>query len=296
MQLTVRPDSMAIVREIAALRELVRSWRRQDLTIGLVPTMGCLHRGHLSLVAASRKICARTIATIYVNPIQFGPTEDFAAYPRQEDTDLKLLAQEGCDAVFLPSDAEMFPAGFEVPTQFPSLVTVRGMTEVMCGAHREGHFDGMLTEVAKTFLIAQPDYAFFGEKDFQQLRVVEQMVSDLSFPLTVVGVPTVRESDGLALSSRNQYLSPRERQIAPLLHRTISAVAADLANARGSVEEALSTGIRKLEEGRFAKVDYLVAMDRTNLRPLTEPGRPGRVAAAAWLGRARLIDNIRIPL
>src|SRR5262249_21433730 len=202
--------SPPVARSIAALRRMVAAWRAQGDNIGLVPTMGALHRGHLALVAAAQAECRRVVVSIFVNPRQFGPQEDFAAYPRPEEADLAVLAEARVDLAFIPTVAEIYPPGAA------TTISVAGLSEGLCGAHRPGHFDGVATVVAKLLIEAAPDRAYFGEKDYQQLLVVTRMARDLDLPVAIVGVPTVREPDGLALSSRNVYLAPDERTVAPV--------------------------------------------------------------------------------
>lgn len=240
--------------------------------------MGALHAGHLALVHAAKTECARAVASIFVNPKQFGPTEDFARYPRDEARDLALLDEAGADLAYTPDLAGMYPPGFA------TTVSVAGLTDTLCGAHRPGHFAGVATVVAKLLIQAAPDAALFGEKDYQQLAVIRRLTRDLDLPVRIVGVPTVREPDGLALSSRNAYLSPDERRLAPALYRTISDIAADPAKSAGAVDALLRAG--------FIKVDYVAIADAETLQPVADPHRPARVFAAAWLGRTRLIDNV----
>ena len=209
-----------IVRTVAELRADRAKWRKAGEKIALVPTMGALHQGHLSLVALAKEKADRAVVSIFVNPIQFGPREDFHLYPRDEAGDLAKLAAAGADLVFIPDVAEMYPAGFS------TRINVGDLTEDLCGAARPNHFDGVATVVAKLLLQCAPDVAIFGEKDYQQLLVIRRMVRDLNLPVEILGGPIVREKDGLALSSRNAYLSPAERRIAPLLHQTIAQVAA----------------------------------------------------------------------
>src|SRR5437763_4318402 len=242
---------MTVARSVAALRERVRGWRADGERVGLVPTMGALHAGHLALVAAARGQCERVVASLFVNPKQFGPSEDFAAYPRDEAADLAAFAGAGVDLVFAPPVAAMYPDGFA------TTVHVAGIGDALEGGHRAGHFDGVATVVAKLLLQCLPDAAYFGEKDYQQLVVVRRMVRDLDIPVRIEGVPTVREPDGLALSSRNVYLSPQERRVAPQLHRVLRDTAAAIAEAPEAVAPALQKGLATLQASGFAP-DYLV--------------------------------------
>jgi pantoate--beta-alanine ligase len=281
------PTGIAIARTVAGLREAVGGWRAEGERIGLVPTMGALHAGHLALVEAARRQCQRVVASLFVNPKQFGPREDFAAYPRDEATDLAKFAEAGVDLVFAPSVEEMYPPGFA------SNIRVAGVSEGLEGGHRPGHFDGVATVVAKLLLQCLPDAAFFGEKDYQQLMVVRRLVHDLDIPVRIEGIATVREPDGLALSSRNVYLSPEERRVAPLLHQVLNDTAAVLGKRPEAVAAALAGGVAALERAGFV-VDYLELRDAADLCSMATFDRPARLLAAARLGRTRLIDNIAV--
>ncbi len=276
---------IATVRTVAGLRDALAGWRRAGETVGLVPTMGALHRGHISLVEAARAACRRSVVTIFVNPKQFGPREDFSRYPRQEEQDRALLDAAGCDLLFAPSLGEMYPAGFS------TTVSLAGVTDRWEGEARPGHFAGVATVVTKLLLQAMADKAFFGEKDYQQLQSVKRMARDLDIPVEIVGCPTVREPDGLALSSRNVYLAPAERRVAPELHRVIAALAA-AARAGHDLAAAIGAGTSSLLEAGFAAVDYLAVVDAATLEPLAKLDRAGRVLVAATLGAVRLIDNV----
>lgn len=275
-----------ILRSIAELRQTVGAWRRGGDTIGLVPTMGALHEGHLSLVRRARAQCARAVVSIFVNPTQFGPNEDFTRYPRDLAGDAAKLATVGTDAIFAPEVAEMYPAGAA------TTVTVSGLTDGLCGPFRPGHFQGVATVVTKLLLQCLPDVGYFGEKDYQQLQVIRRFVQDLDIPVRIEGVPTFRESDGLAMSSRNAYLSPEERAVAPTLYRVLTSVAAEVAHG-GSAAMAASRGRAELAAG-FNKLDYLEVVDAATLQPIERLHGPARVAVAAWLGKTRLIDNVPI--
>jgi pantoate--beta-alanine ligase len=277
-----------IARTIAELRGHIGNWRRSQERIGLVPTMGALHAGHLALVQAAQAQCRRVVASIFVNPKQFAATEDLGSYPRRESADLAMLQSENVDLVYMPAVAEIYPAGFA------TTVRVTGVTEGLCGEHRAGHFDGVATVVTKLLLQALPDAAYFGEKDYQQLLVVRQLVRDLDIPVRIAGVPTIREADGLALSSRNAYLLPEERRIAPNLAAVLRSLASVLARDPGAVASALAQGRAQLRETGFA-VEYLEIREAETLAPITtEVTRPSRVFAAVRLGRTRLIDNMPI--
>ena len=276
------------VGTVDELRRCLAPWRQAGDRIGLVPTMGALHEGHLSLVTLAKGRADRVVTSIFVNPIQFGPREDFHRYPRDHAGDLAKLEKAGTDLVFSPDTAEMYPEGFSTK------VTVGDLTEDLCGAARPNHFDGVATVVTKLLLQCAPDFAVFGEKDYQQLLVIRRLVKDLNIPVEIVGAPIVRETDGLALSSRNAYLSPAEREIAPLLYQIISAVAADLAEGRGA-HDAAEAARFKLEAAGF-RVDYVAVRDPETLAPLSGPVQRARVLAAAYLGQTRLIDNVAMPV
>ncbi|MDR5654958.1 pantoate--beta-alanine ligase [Ruixingdingia sedimenti] len=281
-------NAAPILRGLAALRAAVAGWRRAGETVAVVPTMGALHEGHLSLVRAARQGADRVVVTIFVNPRQFNNPEDLANYPRTEGRDAELLAPLAVDAVFVPDVEDVYPQGFS------TTVSVEGVSAGLCGAHRPGHFDGVATVVAKLFLMTGADRAYFGEKDYQQLLVVRRLARDLNIPIAVIGCPTVREGDGLALSSRNMRLSAAERAIAPALPQAMGRVAAALA-AGGALAPALEAARAEVVAAGYASVEYLELRAADDLRPLTAPGVPARLLAAAWLGPVRLIDNIAIP-
>lgn len=281
-------NALPTVRTVAALRERIAAWREADETIALVPTMGALHEGHLSLVARARTQCKRTVVSLFVNPTQFGPNEDLSAYPRDEAGDAAKLARAGVDLLYAPPVSEMYPEGFA--TQ----VTVSGLTEHLCGPHRPGHFEGVATVVTKLLLQSLPDAAVFGEKDWQQLQVIRRLARDLDIPAEIVGAPIVREADGLAMSSRNAYLSPEERRIAAGLNRVLKELA-HAAAAGEPCRAAEEKALRALLEGGFASVDYVTVADAETLQPIERIGaRPARAFAAARLGRTRLIDNVPV--
>lgn len=279
---------MEIERKIADLKRQISHWRKSEQSIGLVPTMGALHAGHMALVRAARGECDRVVATIFVNPKQFAPTEDLGAYPRREATDLEMSRLAGVDLVFIPVVDEMYPS------DFATTVRVAGVTEGLCGERRPGHFDGVATVVTKLLIQAVPDTVYFGEKDYQQLVMVRRLVRDLDIPVRIVGVPTVREADGLALSSRNVYLSPEERLIAPGLARALRRIAAALAQQPDAIALELARGSAELEATGFA-VEYLEIRDAQTLAPATARTiANSRVFAAVRLGQTRLIDNMPI--
>jgi pantoate--beta-alanine ligase len=247
--------------------------------------MGAIHAGHLALVATVREKGARAVASLFVNPKQFGPNEDFAAYPRNEAADLAAFARAAVDLVFAPPVAEMYAPSFA------SNIHVGGVSEGLCGGQRPGHFDGVATVVTKLLLQTLPDFACFGEKDYQQLTVVRRLVRDLDIPVEIVGVPTVREADGLALSSRNAYLSPEERSIAPRLYRTLREIAEAIRAQPNAIVASLDRGRASLSESGF-KLDYLELRDAETLAPAPTLVAPARLLAAVYLGHTRLIDNI----
>ncbi|MEX2271120.1 MAG: pantoate--beta-alanine ligase [Vicinamibacterales bacterium] len=284
---------MLRLRTIAEVRSIVEGWKHEGLMIGLVPTMGALHEGHLALVDRSRALSDRTIVSIFVNPTQFGPGEDFSRYPRQEDRDFALLEARGCDAVFSPGVEEMYPDAAGGAADIATTVTVDGLSDRLCGVHRPGHFSGVATVVLKLLLIVSPHVAVFGEKDYQQLQVIRRMVRDLNVPVVIEGVATVREPDGLAMSSRNAYLAPDLRSKAPLLYATLSSTAAAIRNGAdpaGAVEKAAT----RLLEGGFRSVDYVTLVDGQSLETLQTFYEPARLLAAARLGTTRLIDSVPV--
>jgi len=281
----IQEQGLAVVRTVADLRRTVAAFRGAGRTIGLVPTMGALHEGHVSLVKGALDRGDIPATSIFVNPTQFGPNEDFAAYPRDEQGDFDKLREAGCRIVFAPSKDEMYP-GQQLTT-----VTVAGITDGLCGPLRPGHFQGVATVVSKLLLMAMPDRAFFGEKDYQQLQVIKRMVRDLSMPFEIVGMPTVREADGLAMSSRNRYMSPAERAVATGLYRELNAVA-KAAREGASCTAAAAQASKALLAGGFDKIEYLTVVDAESLEPLEKVSGPARVIAAVRLGRTRLIDNI----
>jgi pantoate--beta-alanine ligase len=276
-----------VIRTSAELREKVAAWKRSGMLVGVVPTMGALHDGHLSLARAARGQSDRVIVTIFVNPMQFNNASDLDKYPRDEAHDLALLEAEGVDVLFAPGVDEVYPEGFATK------VTVGGVSEPMEGAMRPGHFDGVATVVSKLFGMTQAGRAFFGEKDWQQLQVVKRLVEDLNIATRIIGCPTIREEDGLAMSSRNVRLSPVERAQAPVLHAEMEK-AAEAMRAGTPVAEALEAATRAITAGGFGEVEYLELRTVDGLRPATDLSEPARLLAAAWLGDVRLIDNIAV--
>jgi pantoate--beta-alanine ligase len=280
---------LPIVRTVADLRDRIRAWRGAGERIGLAPTMGALHEGHLSLVRLARRRAGRCVASVFVNPTQFAPHEDFDAYPRDEARDAALLAQAGCDLLYAPTVDEMYREGFS------TTVTVAGVSEPLDGGARPGHFAGVATVVTKLLLQCGPDLAVFGEKDFQQLQVIRRLVRDLDIPVEIVGAPTARAEDGLALSSRNGYLTAEERPRAAELHRALAEAAGKLRAGR-PVAEAEAAACARLDAAGFRRIDYVEARDPESLARLG-PGPiagPARLLGAAVLGRTRLIDNLAV--
>lgn len=280
---------MQIVRTIAEARAAVAAARAQGRTVGLVPTMGALHEGHLSLIRAARAACDVVVATIFVNPKQFGPTEDFAKYPRTFDADCDLLRAENVEILFAPAVDEMYPPG---ATTF---VEVAEISDRLDGVSRPGHFRGVATVVAKLFNIVAPDRAFFGQKDAAQVAILRRMVRDLNFPLEIVVCPIVREPDGLAMSSRNGYLSADDRHRALILSRTLRHIEQQIATGVTSAAALIATGLGVLAQQPSARLDYLRVVDPDTLADIPDIGKGALIAIAAWIGSTRLIDNILIP-
>ncbi|MEX5727401.1 pantoate--beta-alanine ligase [Rhodovulum iodosum] len=276
-----------ILRHLTDLRACRAGWRDEVATVAVVPTMGALHQGHLSLVRAAKAQADRVIVTIFVNPRQFENTDDLAKYPRTEETDAEKLAPFAVDAIYAPAPDQIYPEGFATS------VSVSGVSEGLCGAHRPGHFDGVATVVTKLLLQTQAERAFFGEKDYQQLMVVRRLVRDLDVPVEIVGCPTVREDDGLALSSRNVRLSPAARAVAPALYRALKQAAGAIAGG-APVSPALQAGREAILAAGYSEVEYLELRAAGTLAPLAALDRPARVLAAARLDGVRLIDNVPV--
>jgi pantoate--beta-alanine ligase len=276
-----------IIREKEALHAAVAALKAEGATIAFVPTMGALHAGHMALVEEARRRARSVIASIFVNPTQFGPDEDLSRYPRREAGDAKMLEEAGVDILWAPDVATMYPDGAETPVAAGP--AARGLD----GAARPGHFDGVATIVARLFEQVRPDVALFGEKDFQQLLVIRQMVAERALPVEIVGVPTQRDADGLALSSRNLYLTEDERRAARALPRALGEAAQAIAGG-GGAEEALARAREALSRAGFGPIDYVELRDAETLAPVERPDRPARLLAAAWLGQTRLIDNLPV--
>jgi pantoate--beta-alanine ligase len=279
---------MITLSTIADLRQQVRQWRRDGETIALVPTMGNLHPGHLTLVRKARELAERVVVTIFVNPLQFGKGEDFASYPRTLQQDGGALAGVGADLLFAPSVGEVYSR----PQQLQTRVEVPGISDILCGASRPGHFVGVATVVCKLFNMVQPDLALFGEKDYQQLLVIRHMTDDLCLPVAIVGVPTVRENDGLAMSSRNGYLTPHERKQAPELHRVMQNTASAIESGDREYAKLEDEARDALERAGF-RPDYYVIRRAEDLSGPEKGEQDLLILAAAYLGKARLIDNLK---
>ena len=278
---------MQTIREIAALREAIGAFRAAGERVALVPTMGALHAGHMALIGEAKRVADRIVASIFVNPRQFGPDEDLDRYPRREGADARMLSEAGCDLLWMPTVETMYPAGFA------TTVSVAGISEVLDGAARPGHFDGVATVVAKLFNQVRPDVALFGNKDFQQLAVIRRMVADMDFGIDIVGVQTQRGDDGLALSSRNLYLSDEDRARAVALPRALGVAARAI--ARGDdAREALDAAKAALLSAGFDSVDYVALVDAETLAEMPPASHPRRLLAAARIAGTRLIDTIQV--
>jgi len=276
-----------ILRDLPNLRAITREWHMADESVGVVPTMGALHDGHLSLVSAAKNTCDRVIVTIFVNPKQFNNPEDLKNYPRTEEDDARKLERFEVDALWVPDGDQMYPDGFA------TTVSVAGLTDVMDGAYRPGHFDGVATVVTKLFTQTAATDAFFGEKDFQQLLVVQRMAADLDLPITVHGCPTIRDIDGLALSSRNLLLSDRARTLAPRLFEELEGIAEGLRQGESFAPLQDAAQTRLLKTG-FTEIDYIDLRAQSDLAPVNDTSKPARLFAAAYLAGVRLIDNIAV--
>lgn len=283
-------NPLTIVRTVADLRAQVAAWKADGDGVALIPTMGALHEGHLTLIKLGQTKARRTVASVFVNPKQFAPHEDFDAYPRGEAIDAEKLASVGCDLMFAPNASEMYAPGFA------TAINVSGLSEPLEGAARPQFFGGVATVVAKLLIQCQADYAVFGEKDYQQLQVIKRLVQDLDLPVEIVAAPTARADDGLALSSRNAYLSAEERQIAVALPQALRTAAQAVA-AGGRIDDAEAAGKAALTAAGFGQIDYLdirQAVDLSKLGPGPIGQAQGRILVAAWLGKTRLIDNMAV--
>lgn len=278
---------MQIVRRLNELAPAMTAWREMGQRIALVPTMGALHAGHMALIELARSRAERVVATIFVNPLQFGRNEDLDTYPRQEEDDATLLEQAGCDLLWVPNADELYPPGFA------TTVSVAGVSERWDGAARPGHFDGVATIVARLFTATKPDLAVFGEKDFQQLAVIRRLNADLGLDVEIVAAPTVRDGDGLALSSRNAYLDERQRRHAVALPTALE-IAREAILGGEPVGLALTAARAQIEAAGFDRIDYLALVDAKTLEPIDQPAGEMRLIAAAAMGTTRLIDNVRV--
>jgi pantoate--beta-alanine ligase len=284
-------SSLEVLARPAAILERVSDWRKQGLRVALVPTMGNLHKGHATLVAEARKHADRIVVSIFVNPLQFGPNEDFNAYPRTPAEDKALLEEYKADLLFAPEVGDMYPQTAQPHT----IVQVPELSDLLDGVVRPGHFIGVTTVVAKLFNIVRPDVALFGEKDYQQLAIIKQMAVDLCIPVQVIGVPTVREVNGLAMSSRNRYLNDRQREKAPHIYEALHAIELSLKQGRRDFSVLEQNAIKHLQQFGFAP-DYVSIRDATSLKFPTDQSSKLVVLAAVRLGRARLIDNVQVVL
>lgn len=282
---------MITLKTVRELRAAIARTRGESKRIALVPTMGNLHAGHIALVEKARQRADFVVASIFVNPLQFGPAEDLDKYPRTLAADQEKLLEGGCNLLFAPSVEEMYPGGIQGQTR----IAVSGVSEGLCGATRPGHFEGVATVVAKLFNIAQPDIALFGEKDFQQLAVIRTLVRDLNMPIQIFGEPTVRAADGLALSSRNGYLNDEQRSVAPALYRILCDTSAALQAGERDFARLCARGLEALQQAGF-RPDYLEIREAANLRPASPEDRRLVVLGAAYLGNTRLIDNLSVEL
>ncbi len=276
---------MIIANDLETLQNSLLEIAKNGKKIALVPTMGALHTGHASLITQAKEMTDCVVVSIFVNPTQFGKNEDYSIYPRTFDDDVKLAQQSGAEIIYAPTVEDMYTNGFS------TIISVGDMGKILCGKFRPSHFDGVATVVTKLLLRIMPHIAIFGMKDYQQLCVIERLVSDLDIPTEIVGAPIIREEDGLALSSRNRYLSPDERKIAPILYKTLQNTAHNLKS--NNVSEILAKGIADLTEAGY-KVEYLELCDSFTLAPLAEYEEGSRLLVAAWLGKTRLIDNMSV--
>ena len=282
---------METVFDLNHLRENIAGWKKAGLRTAFVPTMGNLHRGHLSLLDRAREMADRTVMSIFVNPIQFGKGEDYLEYPSTLDQDKKVLEENRLDLLFAPNLEQLYPGGMDTDTR----VTVPELSTILCGEFRPGHFSGVATVVTKLLINVQPDVALFGEKDYQQLLVIRRVVEDLCIPVEIVGMPVIREADGLALSSRNAYLSPEQRQLAPLIYKTLTEAADNLRKNPDRLRDIEEAGRRTLQEAGF-RPEYFRIRRAADLKEPQPQDKSLTILIAAWLGSARLIDNIKVDL
>ncbi|MEM8935681.1 MAG: pantoate--beta-alanine ligase [Pseudomonadota bacterium] len=279
---------MIILNEKTEIQARLETWRRDGERIGVAPTMGALHEGHLSLIDALKSRCDRVVATIFVNPLQFAPSEDFSTYPRDMEGDLAQLRERGCDAVFAPDREALFP------NDFSTTVSVGDLRENHCALTRPQFFDGVATIVAKFLMILRPDAAVFGEKDYQQLQVIRRMARDLDMGIEIIGAPIIREPDGLAMSSRNAYLSHDERRAAPALFKTLTWAARESQASKLAWSNITAQAEQRLTRAGYSSLEYFNLVDANTLEVLESPRDEARILAAAWIGKTRLIDNIAV--
>lgn len=283
--------NLVVVNKISELREKVKNFKKEGKSVGLVPTMGCLHEGHASLIRTSASKCEVTVVSVFVNPVQFGPNEDYDKYPRTLDSDRELAEKNGAAIIFAPSVAEMYP-GMQKFSDITMVAPPFGLVDMMCGKSRTGHFDGVCTVVSKLFNIVQPDFAFFGMKDIQQLYIIKKMVADLNFPIEIIPCPLVREESGLALSSRNKYLSENDREIAVSISKSLFAIQNTVKNGIIDTKKLFDAAITVMD--RRVEPEYIEFVDRETFEPVDTIKRPAIAAVAARVNSVRLIDNIII--
>lgn len=283
--------NLVVVNKISELREKVKNFKKEGKSVGLVPTMGCLHEGHASLIRTSASKCDVTVVSVFVNPVQFGPNEDYDKYPRTLDSDRELAEKNGAAIIFAPSVAEMYP-GMQKFSDITMVAPPFGLVDMMCGKSRTGHFDGVCTVVSKLFNIVQPDFAFFGMKDIQQLYIIKKMVADLNFPIEIIPCPLVREESGLALSSRNKYLSENDREIAVSISKSLFAIQNAVKNGIIDTKKLFDAAITVMD--RRVEPEYIEFVDRETFEPVDTIKRPALAAVAARVNSVRLIDNIII--
>ena len=277
--------------DLVSLRQVIAQWKKEGRKIAFVPTMGNLHAGHLSLLKHARSLGDRTIMSIFVNPIQFGESEDYQSYPDTHEQDSETLKENSLDVLFAPDLKEIYPGGMDVDTR----LTVPGLSSILCGEFRPDHFSGVATVVTKLLINIEPDYALFGEKDYQQLLIIRRTVEDLCFPVEVIGMPVVREKDGLAMSSRNSYLNDEQREIAPLIYQTLTSAAELLSKNLADISAIESEGLKQLESVGF-RPEYFSIRRSSDLMPAGSDDKEVSILTAVWLGSARLIDNIKVVL
>ncbi len=280
---------MQTVKDLTALRRVIREWKQKGESIAIVPTMGNLHAGHLSLLEEARRLSDRTVVSIFVNPIQFGKGEDYESYPSTLQADQDKLQSAGLDLLFTPNLKELYPGGIDVDTR----VNVPKLSDILCGESRPGHFSGVVTVVSKLLINVTPDYALFGEKDYQQLIIIKRMVSDLCIPTEIIGMPIIREEDGLAMSSRNSYLSAEERKLAPAIYQSLLNADERLRRGEMCFEDIKSQGVAELKDAGL-KPEYFSIRRTVDLGEVGPSDKEVSVLAAAWLGSARLIDNVKV--